>query len=91
MRTCAGQLAWVANATRPDQSFLASFLQGIQDKGDVSHLQLYNKAVREMKERKVCLHFPPGIPLEQMRVMCILTQGGAHVQMAKARVGTYYA
>ena len=30
MRTCAGQLAWVANATRPDQAFLASYLQGIQ-------------------------------------------------------------
>ena len=75
MRTCAGQLAWVANATRPDQSFLASFLQGIQDKGDVSHLQMYNKSVREMKERKVCLHFPPGIPLEQMRIMCISDAG----------------
>ena len=73
--TCAGQLAWVANATRPDQSFLASFLQGIQDKGDVSHLQMYSKAVREMKEHNVCLHFPPCIPLKQMRIMCISGAG----------------
>lgn len=43
MRTCAGQLAWVANATRPDQAFLASYLQGIQDKATVSHLQLLEK------------------------------------------------
>ena len=34
MRTSAGQLAWVANATRRDQAFLASYLQGIQDKGN---------------------------------------------------------
>ena len=73
MRTCAGQLAWVA--TRPDQPFLASFLQGIQDKGDVSHVRIYNTAVREMKERKVCLHFRPGIPLEQMKIMCISDAG----------------
>ena len=75
MRTCAGQLAWVANATRPDQSFLASFLQGVQDKGTVAHLQMYNKAVREMKERKVCLRFPAGIPLKQLRIMCITDAG----------------
>ena len=75
MRTCAGQLAWVANATRPDQAFLASFLQGIQDKGNVSHIQLFNKAVREMKQRKVCLHFPPGIELENIRILCISDAG----------------
>jgi hypothetical protein len=75
MRTCAGQLAWVANATRPDQSFLASFLQGVQDKGTVAHLQMYNKAVREMKERKVCLRFPSGIPLKDLRILCITDAG----------------
>ena len=36
---------------------------------------MYNKAVREMKERKVCLHFPPGIPLEHMTIMCISDAG----------------
>ena len=50
LRTCAGQLAWVANSTRPDQSFLASYLQGAQAKGAVAHIHLYNKAIREMKE-----------------------------------------
>ena len=75
MRTCAGQLAWVANATRPDQAFLASYLQGIQDKGTVAHLQMFNKAVREMKERKVCLRFPAGIPLDELRILCITDAG----------------
>lgn len=75
MRTCAGQLAWVANATRPDQAFLASYLQGIQDKGTVAHLHLYNKAIREMKERKVCLNFPAGIPIEDLRNLCITDPG----------------
>ena len=75
MRTCAGQLAWVANATRPDQAFLASFLQGIQDKGTVSHIQMFNKAVREMKQKKVCLHFPPGIDLDNIRILCISDAG----------------
>ena len=77
MRTCAGQLAWVANSTRPDQAFLASYLQGIQDKGTVAHLQLYNKALREMKERKVCLCFPAGIPIEDWRIICIADAGWA--------------
>ena len=77
MRTCAGQLAWVANSTRPDQAFLASYLQGIQDKGTVAHLQLYIKALREMKERKVCLCFPAGIPIEDWRIICIADAGWA--------------
>ena len=75
MRTCAGQLAWVANSTRPDQAFLASFLQGIQDKGTVAHVQLYNKAIREMKQRKVCLRFPSGIDSKDWRLMCISDAG----------------
>ncbi|CAL1147909.1 unnamed protein product [Cladocopium goreaui] len=75
MRTCAGQLAWVANSTRPDQAFLASFLQGIQDKGTVAHVQLYNKAIREMKQRKVCLRFPSGIDVKDWRLMCISDAG----------------
>ena len=29
LRTCSGQLAWVSNSTRPDQAFLASYLQGV--------------------------------------------------------------
>ena len=77
MRTCAGQLAWVANSTRPDQAFLASYLQGVQDKGTVAHLQLYNKALREMKERKACLRFPAGIPIEDWRIICIADAGWA--------------
>ena len=76
MRTCAGQLAWVANATRPDQAFLASYLQGIQDKGTVAHVQLFNKAIREMKEeRKVCLRFPAGVDVKDWRLMCISDAG----------------
>ena len=75
MRTCAGQLAWVANSTRPDQSFLASYLQGIQDKGTVAHVQMFNKAIREMKERKVCLTFPPGIATTDWRIVSISDAG----------------
>lgn len=75
MRTCAGQLAWVATSTRPDQAFLASYLQGIQDKGTVAHVQMYNKALREMKERKVCLRFPAGIDPETWRILCISDAG----------------
>ena len=36
IRACSGQLARVANHSRPDQTFLASFLQGVQDQALVS-------------------------------------------------------
>ena len=75
MRQCAGQLAWVANSTRPDQAFLSSYLQGMQDKGTVSHVQLYNKAVREMKENKICLKFPSDVPIKDWRIMAISDAG----------------
>eukprot|EP00435_Cladocopium_sp_Y103_P055859 s19_g18.t1 len=75
LRTCAGQLAWVSNATRPDQSFLSSYLQGVQDKGQVSHVQLYNKALREMKERRVCLQFPSHVAIEDWCIVCISDSG----------------
>lgn len=75
LRTCAGQLAWVSNSTRPDQSFLSSFLQGVQDKGQVSHVQLYNKALREMKERRVCLRFPSHVAIQDWCIVCISDSG----------------
>ena len=37
-------LAWVSN----DQAFLSSYLQSMQDKGLVSHVQLYSKALKEI-------------------------------------------
>ena len=77
LRTCAGQLAWVTSSTRPDQAFLASYLQGVQDKGLVSRVHLYNKGIREMKERKVCLRFPSTVPLEDWRLVCISDAGWA--------------
>lgn len=77
LRTCAGQLAWVSNATRPDQSFLASYLQGVQDKGFVSHVQLYKKSLRELKERKLCLKFPSTVPIEDWRLVCVCDAGWA--------------
>ena len=77
MRTCAGQLAWVATSTRPDQSFLASYLQGVQEKGTVADVLMYNKALREMKERKVCLRFPAGVSSSDWRILCISDAGWA--------------
>ena len=77
LRTCAGQLAWVSNATRPDQAFLSSYLQGVQDKGLVSHVALYNKGIREMKEKKVCLRFPSSVPIDDWRLVCITDAGWA--------------
>ena len=74
MPACCGQLAWVANHSRPDQAFLASYLQGTQDKALVSHLELYNKAVREMKTRKACLRFPP-VPTERWRLLVVTDAG----------------
>eukprot|EP00435_Cladocopium_sp_Y103_P025552 s3203_g6.t1 len=71
------QLAWVATSTRPDQSFLASYLQGIQEKGTVADVQMYNKALREMKERKVCLKFPAGVNISDWRILCISDAGWA--------------
>ena len=67
MRACCGQLAWVANHSRADQVFLASYLQGVQDRATVSHLALYNKAVREMKQRKVSLRFPSCVRAGNLR------------------------
>lgn len=77
LRTCAGQLAWVANATRPDCAFLSSYLQGVQDKGSVSHVQLYNKCLRELKTKKVCLKFPSTVPISDWRIVCIADAGWA--------------
>ena len=74
MRACCGQLAWVANHSRPDQAFLASFLQGTQDQARVLHLTLYNKAVREMKKRRVSLRFP-SIPVEEWRLLAVTDAG----------------
>ena len=75
LRTCAGQLAWVSNSTRPEQAFLASYLQGVQDKGKVEHVHLYNKAVREMKTRKICLKFPSHVPVKDWHIVCIADAG----------------
>ena len=75
LRTCAGQLAWVSNSTRPEQAFLASYLQGVQDKGSVEHVHLYNKAIREMKQRKICLRFPSHVPVSQWHILCISDAG----------------
>ena len=74
MRACSGQLAWVANHSRPDQAFLVSYLQGVQDKARVHHLSLYNKAVREMKQQKVCLKFPV-LPIERWRIPVVTDAG----------------
>ena len=75
LRQCAGQLAWVANSTRPDQAFLSSYLQGMQDKGCVSHVQLFNKAIREMKERRICLRYPSEVPIDSWRIMAVADAG----------------
>jgi len=75
LRQCAGQLAWVTNSTRPDQAFLSSYLQGMQDKGCVSHVQLFNKAIREMKERRICLKYPSGVPIDSWRIMAVADAG----------------
>ena len=77
LRTCAGQLAWVSNATRPDQAFLSSYLQGVQDTGKVAHVHMYNKSVREMKEKKVCVRFPSTVPIEDWRLICVCDAGWA--------------
>ena len=77
LRQCAGQLAWAAGSTRPDQAFLASYLQGVQDKGTVSHITTFNKALREMKERRITIKFPSNVPIDQWRIICIGDAGHA--------------
>ena len=74
MRACCGQLAWVANHSRPDQAFLASYLQGVQDNAQVRHVAMFNKALREMKQRAVVLRFPV-VPLSQWRLLVITDAG----------------
>lgn len=77
LRQCAGQLAWAAGSTRPDQAFLAPYLQGVQDKGTVSHITMFNKALREMKERRITIKFPSNVPIDQWRIICIGDAGHA--------------
>ncbi len=77
MKGCAGQLSWVANHSRPDQAFLASFLQGVQDQGQVQHLSMFNKAIREMGEQSVSLRFPSDIPIADWRLLVICDAGWA--------------
>jgi hypothetical protein len=36
---------------------------------------MYNKALREMKERKVCLKFPSTVAIEDWRIICISDSG----------------
>ena len=74
MRACCGQLAWVSSHSRPDQAFLSSFLQGVQDRALCSHLTLFNKALREMKERKVTPQFPC-VPTKDWRLVVITDAG----------------
>ena len=74
MRACCGQLSWVASHSRPDQAFLASYLQGVQDKAKCQHLLMYNKALRKMKTRKVSLKFP-SIPTEDWRLLVVTDAG----------------
>jgi hypothetical protein len=47
----------------------------MQDKGLVSHVQLYNKALREMKERKFCLKFPSHVPIKDWGIIAIADAG----------------
>ena len=65
----------MSNATRPDQAFLSSYLQGVQDHGLVSHVNLYNKALRELKEKRVCLKFPSHVDIKDWRLLCIADAG----------------
>ena len=44
MRACCGHLAWVSSSSRPDQAFLSSYLQGVEENGQRRHLTMYNKA-----------------------------------------------
>ena len=74
MRACCGQLAWVANHSRPDQAFLASYLQGLQDKAQICDLSLFNKAVRGMKQCKLSLRFP-SVPTHRWRLLAIKDAG----------------
>ena len=74
MRACCGQLAWVASHSRPDQAFLSSYLQGVQDKAQYRHLTMYNKALREMKHHKVTLKFP-SVPATDWRLLVITDAG----------------
>ena len=74
MRACCGQLAWVASHSRPDQAFLSSYLQGVQDKAQCRHLSMYNKALREMKVQKVILRFPR-VPASDWRLLVITDAG----------------
>ncbi|CAE7223028.1 RE1 [Symbiodinium sp. CCMP2592] len=74
MRACCGQLAWVASHSRPDQAFLSSYLQGVQDRAQYRHLTMYNKALREMKHHKVTLKFPC-VPASDWRLLVITDAG----------------
>lgn len=43
----------------------------------VSHVQSYNKGIREMKEKKVCLKFSSNVPVDDWRLVCIADVGWA--------------
>ena len=88
MRACAGQLAWVATSTRPDVAFLASYLQGVQDRATVSHVTMFNKACRELKERKLCLRFPSTVPISSWRILCT---AGVREKVVTAKEATCFA
>ena len=90
MRACCGQLAWVANRSRLDQAFLASYLQGLQDRATVSHLALYNKAVREMKQRKVSLRFP-SVPIDSWRILAVTDAGWGVRESGESQGGLFCA
>ena len=87
MRAHCGQLSWVSSHSRPDQAFLASYLQGTQDRATCSHLHLYNKSLREMKAQKLTLRFPP-VPTSEWRLL-VTTDAGWCVRESGESQGGY--
>ena len=62
-------------------------LQGVQDKGLVSHVALYHKGIRALKEKKVCVRFPSTVPLDGWRLVCITVAGWARRDNGDSQVG----
>eukprot|EP00435_Cladocopium_sp_Y103_P065222 s43_g27.t1 len=58
-----------------DEDLLVTAFQGVQDKATVSHVTMFNKACRELKEKKLCLRFPSTVPISSWRILCIADAG----------------
>ena len=91
LRSCIGQLSWLATRTRPDLSYDVCNLSTNLKNGTVDLIMKTNKVIKKAKYNTVFLHFPK-LDLKNLTVKCYAdasygnlpdggSQGGVYVEL----------